>query len=94
MEQMLIPVGLLGGLLLLGYAAVRWGADSIDGVDSPEWNRRRSWRVGSPARHAAGNELLELYAAPLPVLRCEIPQGPGESAPLTGALTGRPATAR
>ena len=82
MDQMLIPVGLLGGLLLLGYAAVRWGVDSTDNVDSPEWNRRRNWRVGLPTRRAAGNELLELYAAPLPVLGREIPLGSGESAPL------------
>ena len=31
-------------LALLALAADRWGVDSIDGVDSPEWARRRAWR--------------------------------------------------
>ncbi len=39
-----------GGLILLlalvafELATWRWGVDSTDGVDSPEWERRRSWR--------------------------------------------------
>ncbi len=43
---------LLAGLLAiaialaaLDLAAWRWGADSRDGYESPEWERRRSWRV-------------------------------------------------
>jgi hypothetical protein len=31
-------------LTLLALAADRWGVDSADGVDSPEWERRRNWR--------------------------------------------------
>ena len=30
-------------LLALGIAAQRWGFDSRDGVDSPEWKRRWEW---------------------------------------------------
>jgi len=41
---MLLLVLLLVALLALDYAAVRWGVSSIDGVDSPEWERRRRWR--------------------------------------------------
>ena len=37
------------GLILLGLAvfdllAYLWGADSRDGINSAEWERRRSWR--------------------------------------------------
>ena len=35
-------------LLALAIAAPRWGFDSSDGLDSPEWERRRDWR--SPGR--------------------------------------------
>lgn len=31
-------------LLLLALTAGRWGVDSSDGPDSPEWERRRHWR--------------------------------------------------
>ena len=37
-------LGILLGLILFDLAAWRWGADSTDGVDSPEWERRRAWR--------------------------------------------------
>lgn len=32
-------------LLFVGFAlaALRWGTDSRDGPDSPEWERRQSW---------------------------------------------------
>ena len=30
-------------LVLLDIAAARWGINSIDGPDSPEWERRRNW---------------------------------------------------
>lgn len=30
-------------LLLLDLAAWRWGADTTDGFDSPEWVNRREW---------------------------------------------------
>ena len=30
-------------LLVLGIAACRWGANSSDGIESPEWKRRQDW---------------------------------------------------
>src|SRR5262245_50602570 len=30
--------------VLLALAAPRWGIDSTDGPDAPEWRRRRAWR--------------------------------------------------
>ena len=30
-------------LVVLDIAAMRWGAISLDGFDSPEWERRRQW---------------------------------------------------
>ena len=30
-------------LILLDIAAMRWGAISLDGPDSPEWERRQRW---------------------------------------------------
>ena len=35
-------------LLLLAVAAERWGVDSTDGLDSLEWERRRTWRGFEP----------------------------------------------
>jgi hypothetical protein len=31
------------GLFVFEVAAWRWGVDSTDGPDSPEWERRRFW---------------------------------------------------
>ncbi|MDQ6695675.1 MAG: hypothetical protein M3014_14910 [Chloroflexota bacterium] len=31
-------------LLIVDIAAWRWGANSNEGVDSQEWERRESWR--------------------------------------------------
>ena len=31
-------------LLAAVNAVLWWGVDSTDGVDSPEWERRRGWR--------------------------------------------------
>ena len=31
---------LLVGLIALDILALRWGHDSTDGIDSPEWERR------------------------------------------------------
>ncbi len=42
-----IIVILLVALLLFDVAAFLWGCDSRESVDSPEWERRRSW----PAFH-------------------------------------------
>ncbi|MBA3826747.1 MAG: hypothetical protein H0X24_22980 [Ktedonobacterales bacterium] len=40
----------LGGIVLvlgvLGMAALRWGVSSLDGPDSPEWERRQHWYGG------------------------------------------------
>ncbi len=47
-------VGLWIVLLLVYAATVRWGADSTDGANSPEWERRRDWRSpGDVDRRAA-----------------------------------------
>ena len=40
MEIMIV----LLGLVTLAAGAWRWGVDSSDGIDSPEWERRRQWR--------------------------------------------------
>ena len=37
-------LAILLGLIFFDLAAWRWGVDSTDGVDSPEWERRRNWR--------------------------------------------------
>lgn len=31
-------------LILLDLAALRWGADSQDSINSTEWNQRQNWR--------------------------------------------------
>jgi len=38
-----LVIYLLIGLIVFDIVALRWGADSRDGVDSPEWERRRRW---------------------------------------------------
>ncbi|MEO8954456.1 MAG: hypothetical protein ACR2H5_20710 [Ktedonobacteraceae bacterium] len=38
-----IAIVLLTGILLLDVVALRWGVDSRDKLDSPEWERRRWW---------------------------------------------------
>ncbi len=30
-------------LIVLGLTAIRWGVNSVDGIDSPEWERRQRW---------------------------------------------------
>jgi hypothetical protein len=40
-----IVIILLMGLLVLNAVAWRWGFDSRDGWNSPEWERRRNWRA-------------------------------------------------
>ena len=37
-------------LIVLDLAALRWGYDSRDGFQSPEWTRRRLWRVDGEIR--------------------------------------------
>ena len=38
-----IAIVLLAGILLLDVLALRWGVDSRDKLDSPEWERLRWW---------------------------------------------------
>ena len=44
LEAFVGAISLVAGVIRLGLAAWRWGADSRDGFDSPEWERRRRWR--------------------------------------------------
>jgi hypothetical protein len=30
-------------LIALALAALRWGVNSLDGIHSPEWERRQRW---------------------------------------------------
>jgi hypothetical protein len=41
------------GLALFAFAALRWGADTTDTVDSPEWQHRRLWTGMSGVNVAA-----------------------------------------
>ena len=34
---------LFAALIALDIAALRWGSESNDGIDSPEWERRQRW---------------------------------------------------
>jgi len=43
MEAIGFVVAILG-FILLDLASLRWGRSSIEGLDSPEWARRRKWR--------------------------------------------------
>ncbi len=43
METLLI---LLMLVIVLDIASLRWGYDSTEKIDSPEWERRVAWRVG------------------------------------------------
>jgi hypothetical protein len=40
MEVLLVVLA----LVLLGFAASRWGADSVESVNHGEWARRKDWR--------------------------------------------------
>ncbi len=40
-EGMMEYIILLVGLIALDILALRWGHNSTDGIDSPEWERRR-----------------------------------------------------
>ena len=35
---------IVAAITALGSAALLWGANSNDGIDSPEWERRHNWR--------------------------------------------------
>jgi hypothetical protein len=44
MEAALTLIVILFVLVLLNVAVWRWGQDSTEPLDSPEWERRRVWR--------------------------------------------------
>ena len=39
----MILLNILIILIVLDIAALRWGVSSLDGLDSPEWERRQNW---------------------------------------------------
>jgi hypothetical protein len=41
---MMIVILLLVALVLLDLLVHHWGVDSTDGIESDEWERRRTWR--------------------------------------------------
>ena len=41
--ELLNAAAVLFGLLVFEVAAWRWGVNSTDGLNSPEWERRRTW---------------------------------------------------
>jgi hypothetical protein len=43
MFTLLFVVVLVVSLIALDLAALRWGFDSSDGVNSAEWQRRQQW---------------------------------------------------
>ncbi len=43
--ELLIALMALG---ILDVVAVRWGSDSREGIDSPEWARRAEWAGSRP----------------------------------------------
>ncbi len=59
---------LLLGFILLDLAALRWGVDSGDGIDSPEWQRRYMWalRMVGTSYINRGPSMPTLPLPPLP----------------------------
>ncbi len=43
---MIVMLVFILALILLDVAAIRWGVDSTDGLDSREWERRRHQALG------------------------------------------------
>ena len=43
MDALFTLLVILVALIALGLAALRWGFDSSDGVNSAEWERRQKW---------------------------------------------------
>ena len=39
----MILILLIVALMLFDLAARRWGVDTTDGIESPEWERRQPW---------------------------------------------------
>jgi hypothetical protein len=54
----------LGILVALAFAAPRWGYDSTDGVDSPEYGRRAAWLVGRAGKISAPRGRRPICPAP------------------------------
>ena len=44
MNTVLAALALITSLVALDVAAILWGADSRDGPESAEWERRRNWK--------------------------------------------------
>ena len=38
-------------IIVLGIVALRWGHDSRDSLESPEWERRKRWYLLTPTHH-------------------------------------------
>ena len=49
------------GLLALDLAAWRWGVDSTDGLNSPEWQRRGDWYARRRGGRGPGGMTSELW---------------------------------
>ena len=61
-------------LVALAVAAPRWGWDSTDGLESPEWGRRASWRADRIGR-AQGDAMLDrLRRTVTPARRSALPR--------------------
>ncbi len=39
-------------VIALDIAALRWGSDSRDTIESAEWQRRNQWLLHVPAHHS------------------------------------------
>ncbi len=44
MELLFETLFVLLGLAVLDLAALKWGKDSVEDFNDPEWARRRAWR--------------------------------------------------
>jgi len=42
-DVMEFVIGLLIGFIVFDVVALRWGFDSRDSINSPEWERRQRW---------------------------------------------------
>lgn len=49
MEAIVVAVFIVSIAVALAVASLLWGADSREGLDSPEWARRKEW-YGKVAR--------------------------------------------
>ncbi len=55
METVLIPLMLF---IVLDIAALRWGFDSTEQMESPEWERRWTWRTAT-SEHEVRNTMTQ-----------------------------------